>query len=165
MRLLLLEVLLLLLSSSSSSSLLLLLLLLSSLLLLLSSSSLPSSPSSYLYFSYHFDSYVIISLFIAAILFFLLLQLLHNYFSYYNQPAITFHILAVTPSSLLSPFTFHLGHSITERKGEWRKKAAEMLCRLAISLVVTLFSVQFTYCPSFLLYVRPISTFVPVCVL
>ena len=47
-----------------------------------------------------------------------------------------------------------------------------LLCRLAIviyisslSLVATLCSVWSTYCPSFLLYVRPISTFVSVCIL
>ena len=51
-----------------------------------------------------------------------------------------------------------------------------LLCRLAIfylvvplisslSLVATLCSVCSSYCPSFLLYVQPISTFVSVCIL
>ena len=51
-----------------------------------------------------------------------------------------------------------------------------LLCRLdifylivplvsSLSLVATLYSVWSTYCPSFLLYVRPISTFVSVCIL
>ena len=35
----------------------------------------------------------------------------------------------------------------------------------SLSLVATLCSVWSTYCPSFLLYVRPISTFVSVCIL
>ena len=54
--------------------------------------------------------------------------------------------------------------------------APALLCRLAIfclvvllisslSLVATLCSVWSTYCPSFLLYDRPISTFVSVCIL